>query len=77
MLNDANYVKVRPGMSYDYFRRLFGAPATKQVFDNLREEIWEWRVEGIPSTEESYFMVHFDTDHGAVKKTSSRVRPRG
>lgn len=77
VLNEANYGKVRVGMSKDDIRRLFGAPATKQVFDNLREEIWEWRVEGIPSTEESYFMVHFDTDNGTVKKTSSRIRPRG
>ncbi|MDP2881674.1 MAG: hypothetical protein Q8N89_08855 [Azonexus sp.] len=76
VLNDANYGKVRVGMSKDDIRRLFGAPATKQVFANLGEEIWEWRIEGMPPMEETYFMVHFDTDNGGVKKTSSRVQPK-
>jgi outer membrane protein assembly factor BamE (lipoprotein component of BamABCDE complex) len=75
-LNDANFGKVRPGMSKDDIRRLFGAPATKQVFNNLREEIWEWRIEGMPPMDETYFMVHFDTDNGGVKKTSKRVQPK-
>ena len=77
VLNEANYGKVRPGMSQDDIRRLFGAPARKQVFDNLREEIWEWRIEGMPPMEETYFMVHFDTATGGVKKTSKRIQPRG
>ena len=76
-LNEANYGKVRVGMSKDDIRRLFGAPATKQLFANLGEEIWEWRVEGMPSIEETYFMVHFDTENGGVKKTSKRVQQRG
>ena len=77
VLNDANYAKVRVGMSKDDIRRLLGAPGSKQLFDNLREEIWEWRIEGVPSTEETYFMVHFDTGHGVVKKTSRRVAMKG
>jgi outer membrane protein assembly factor BamE (lipoprotein component of BamABCDE complex) len=76
VLNNANYAKVRPGMSKDDIRRLFGAPGTKQVFNNLREEIWEWRIEGMPPMDETYFMVHFDTDNGGVKKTSQRVQPK-
>ena len=77
VLNEANYAKVRDGMSKDDVRRLLGAPGSKVVFDNLREEIWEWRVEGMPPTEETYFMVHFDTGHGGVKKTSKRIAMRG
>jgi len=76
VLNDANYGKVHPGMSKDDIRRLFGAPGTKQVFNNLREEIWEWRIEGMPPMDETYFMVHFETDNGGVKKTSQRVQPK-
>jgi outer membrane protein assembly factor BamE (lipoprotein component of BamABCDE complex) len=76
-LTDANYGKVRPGMSKDDIRRLLGAPGTKQLFANLGEEIWEWRIEGMPSMEETYFMVHFDTADGGVKKTSKRVQPKG
>jgi outer membrane protein assembly factor BamE (lipoprotein component of BamABCDE complex) len=78
VLNEANYAKVREGMSKDDVRRLLGAPATQQRFDNLHEEIWEWRIEGVPQmpSEESYFMVHFDTGHGGVKKTSRRLLQR-
>jgi outer membrane protein assembly factor BamE (lipoprotein component of BamABCDE complex) len=77
VLNDANYAKVRVGMSKDDIRRLLGAPGSKQTFDNLREEIWEWRIEGMPPMDEAYFMVHFDTDNGGVKKTSKRVAVKG
>jgi hypothetical protein len=35
-----------PGMSKDEVRRRYGQPARKRVFVNLREEIWEWRIEG-------------------------------
>jgi len=77
VLNDANYARVRDGMSKDDIRRLLGAPGSKVVFDNLREEVWEWRIEGMMPTDETYFMVHFDTTHGGVKKTSKRVAMRG
>jgi outer membrane protein assembly factor BamE (lipoprotein component of BamABCDE complex) len=77
VLNAANFARVRDGMAKDDIRRLFGAPASKVVFDNLQEEIWEWRIEGIPPNEETYFMVHFDTTHGGLKKTSQRVATKG
>jgi len=76
VLNDASYAKVREGMSKDDVRRLLGAPGSRVVFDNLGEEIWEWRIEGMPPLDETYFMVHFDTSHGAVKKTSKRIQQR-
>lgn len=77
VLNDASYARVRDGMARDDVRRLLGAPGSKLVFDNLKEEVWEWRIEGMPPTEETYFMVHFDTTHGGVKKTSKRVAMKG
>lgn len=76
VLNDATYAKVREGMSKDDVRRLLGAPGSKVVFDNLGEEIWEWRIEGTPPLDETYFMVHFDTGHGGVKKTSKRIQQK-
>lgn len=39
VLNDANYARIADGLSKDDVRRILGAPATKVVFDNLREEI--------------------------------------
>ena len=77
VLNEANYARLRDGMTRDEVRRLLGAPGSKVVFDNLREAIWEWRIEGVPPTEETYFMVHFDLDSGGVKKTSKRVAMKG
>jgi hypothetical protein len=76
VLNDANYAKVREGMSKDDIRRLLGAPGSKVTFANLGEEIWEWRIEGTPPLDETYFMVHFDINHGAVKKTSKRIQQK-
>jgi len=77
VLTEANFARVREGMSRDEIRRLFGAPASTAVFRNLGEDIWEWRVEGMPPMEETYFMVHFDLASGGVKKTSKRVQPKG
>ena len=76
VLNETSYGLLRPGMSKDEVRRLYGQPARKQVFTNLREEIWEWRIEGVMPLDETYFMVHFDTGHGAVKKSSKRIEPK-
>ncbi|MDE2441112.1 MAG: hypothetical protein KGP14_08810 [Betaproteobacteria bacterium] len=77
VLNEANYAKVRMGMSKDDIRRRFGIPASKQTFNNLHEEIWEWRIEGLAPLDETYFMVHFDADTGGVKKTATRVEMKG
>ena len=73
VLTDANFAKAAAGLSKADIRRLYGRPGSIQAFDNLREEIWEWRVEGMPPTEETYFMVHFDSASKLVKKTSKRV----
>ena len=77
VLNDANYGKVHEGMSREEIRRLLGAPASKVVFKNLGEDIWEWRIEGMPPMDETFFMVHFDLSSGGVKKTSKRVVAKG
>ena len=76
-LNEQNYARVRDGMSKDDVARLLGGPGSKQVFANLGEEIWEWRIEGMPPMEETYFMVHFDIAEGVVKTTAKRVQPKG
>lgn len=77
VLTEGNYARIRAGMTQGEVRRILGAPGRKQVFDNLREEIWEWRIEGMPPMEETYFMVHFDIADGVVKTTAKRVQPKG
>ncbi len=73
VLNETNYAKVQPGMSREEIRRLLGKPARVETFSNLREEVWEWRIEGMPHNEETYFNVFFDTGDGLVKKAGKRV----
>ncbi len=77
VLNEANYARAREGMDREEVRRLYGRPGSIAQFDNLREEIWEWRIEGTPPMDETYFMVHFDQRTGLLKKTSKRVAMRG
>mgnify|MGYP001766309152 FL=1 len=73
VLNDASFARVRPGMTRDEVRRLLGQPARVETFANLREEVWEWRIEGVPHNEETYFNVFFDTGSGLVTKAGKRV----
>ena len=58
-------------------RRLLGTPASKVVYNNLQEEIWEWRIQGVPASEETYFNAHFDLSSGRLKKAGKRVAQRG
>jgi outer membrane protein assembly factor BamE (lipoprotein component of BamABCDE complex) len=77
VLTDANYARAREGMNRVQIRRLLGKPANIMVFDNLREEVWEWRIEGMPHNELTWFNVYFDTGSGLLKKAGKRVEVRG
>lgn len=77
VLTEANYAKAREGMTRDQIRRLLGRPASSVVFDNLREEVWEWHIEGTPHNEETYLNVFFDTSSGLLKKAGKRVAMKG
>ncbi len=77
VLNEGNYAKAREGMTRDEIRRLLGKPANRMVFDNLREEVWEWKIEGVPANQPTFFNVHFDTGSGMVKKAGKRVEAVG
>lgn len=68
VLIDVNYVKVCDGMVKDDVCCLFGVLVLKVVFDNFKEEIWEWCIEGMLLIDEIYFMVYFDMWYGVVKK---------
>lgn len=76
-LNAANYARITPGLNPDQVRRILGAPGSKAVFANLGEEIWEWRIAGVPPIDETYLMVHFNLDDGTVRKTSQRIQQKG
>jgi hypothetical protein len=77
VLSEPYYAQAIEGMSREQVRRLFGKPARVEVFDNLREEVWEWRIEGTPHNEETYLNAHFDTGTGLLKKAGKRVAMKG
>ena len=77
VLTDTNFAAAREGMSQPEILRLLGTPARKVVYNNLQEEIWEWRIQGVPASEETYFNAHFDLTSGLLKKAGKRVALRG
>ena len=77
VLTDANYAKAREGMSQPEILRLLGTPASKVAYNNLHENIWEWRIRGTTAAEETYFNAHFDLSSGLLKKAGKRVAQRG
>lgn len=77
VLTEASYAKAREGMTRDQIRRLLGRPASSVVFDNLREEVWEWHIQGTPHNEETYLNIFFDTSSGLLKKAGKRVAMKG
>ena len=77
VLTDTNFAAAREGMSQPEILRLLGTPASKVVYNNLQEEIWEWRIQGVPASEETYFNAHFDLSSGLLKKAGKRVAQRG
>lgn len=77
VLTENNFAKAAAGMTKTEIRRLYGRPGSIQTFPNLHQEVWEWRIEGTPPMDETYFMVHFDRDSGLLLKTSKRVATKG
>jgi hypothetical protein len=77
VLNDANYAQIREGMSPPEVLRQLGTPANKVIYNNLQEEVWEWRIRGTPNSEETYFNAHFDINSSLLKKAGKRVAQRG
>ena len=73
VLSPPYFSRATPGLTPDEIRRLFGQPARRQVFENLNEEVWEWRVEGENPLDDSYFNVYFSLDEGRVKKSGLRI----
>lgn len=77
VLTPPYFARAVPGMRQDEIRRLLGQPARQQVFENLNETVWEWRIEGENPLDDSYFNVYFNLDDGRVKKSGTRIEPKG
>ncbi len=77
VLSPPYFARATPGLTQAEIRRLLGQPARKQVFENLGEEVWEWRVEGENPLDDSYFNVYFKLDDARVKKSGMRIEHKG
>ena len=71
-----NLAKIRPGMTKDEIRLMFGYPTMEVVtYRNLNEEVWSYRYL-IPVNTNRIFNVHFDASTGRVRTTSDMEDPQ-
>lgn len=75
-LTEANYARIRPGMSHDEVRRILGSPGSTTVFPLKQEEVWDWRIAGNLQWEEWHLYVNFGLD-GRVRSTSKAMIQKG
>lgn len=77
VLNESGFARIQRGMTGNEVRRILGKPATRQYFELARDTVWSWRIEPpSPSSERTYFTVHFNAD-GRVVKTGRSTEYRG
>lgn len=78
VLVDANFARIRPGMSGDEVRRILGKPAARHTYELKKETLWEWRIgQDNPMAEPLYFNVTFDAGGqviGSGRHTTGRNR---
>jgi len=61
VLTEANYRRIRPGMSEEAVRRVLGRPAGRQSFELSGETVWRWHIAAEPPLNNRlYFTVQFD-----------------
>ncbi len=77
VLSDENYAKIANGLDQAQVQRILGKPGKTSTFPLKGEEVWDWRVEGTPSSDEWHFYVHFSTASGLVVNTTKMMLQRG
>ncbi len=73
VLTEANFARVKEGMTREQIRRLLGQPAHEHYFQLKKEYVWDWKTKNEASYD-YFFNVHFD-DSGHVVKTSTHSAP--
>lgn len=74
LLTEANFGRVKPGMTKPEVRDLLGRPMKQQMYQLKQEEVWSWRFRSGPN-DSMLFDVSFDTD-GKVKEVGRSPDPR-
>jgi hypothetical protein len=73
VLTDEYYAKLVFGMSKEQVQRILGKPGSSVTFPMKKEEVWDWRIEGAPYTEEWHFYAHFSVDTGLLVNTTKMM----
>ena len=73
VLTEANFAKVKEGMTRDEIRRLLGQPAHELYFSLKKEHVWDWKTKS-ETGYDHFFNVHFD-ESGHVVRTSASFEP--
>ena len=66
-LVEANFAKVKVGMSQDDARRILGRQTEVTPYVLAREDVWSWRYEG-DAQATMFFNAHFDQQTKRVKR---------
>jgi outer membrane protein assembly factor BamE (lipoprotein component of BamABCDE complex) len=76
VLNEAQFARVKAGMSGDEVRRLLGRPASTQFLQLKQETVWDWLIErGSTIADPTYFTVSFNAE-GRVVGTGRYTKPK-
>ena len=73
VLTEANFARVKEGMTREQIRRLLGKPASEQFFSLKQEFVWDWKTK-TESSSNYFFDVYFDTE-GHVTRTGTHFKP--
>ncbi len=75
-MNEANFAKVKSGMSRDDVRRILGKQTETTPLALKNEEVWSWRYE-VDNSKLMFFNAHFDKASGKVVRISRDQDWRG
>ncbi len=76
VLVEANFARIRNGMSSDEVRRILGKPASRKTFDLRPETVWAWRIgQDNALSDPTFFTVTFD-NAGRVTGTGRHTEGR-
>ena len=71
VLTEANFSRVKEGMTREEIRRLLGQPASEQYYELKKEYVWDWKTKS-ESGYDHFFDVYFD-ERGQVLRTGAHM----
>ena len=75
-MNEANFAKVKVGMTRDDVRDILGKPTETLPLALKKEEVWSWRYES-DTSKLMFFNAHFDNATGKVTRITRDMDWKG